>query len=369
LPGGRPINSFFLLGEMESLNRHPRGFYGDHQAGVHPEVMEAILAANTGHVPSYGDDPYTERATAAFKASFSPDAEAYFVFNGSAANVLSIAETTRPTDGVICAETSHIYLDECGAPDKHAKLLPAPAVDGKISPASVDLYIDQLGNQHVSQPRLVSITQPTEVGTVYRPAEVAAVAERAHQSGLLLHMDGSRLPNAAAFLDCDLNEITTEVGVDILSFGGTKNGLLIGEAVVFLNPRLGRNFPFVRKQGLQLASKMRFISAQFEALLTNDLWRRIALHENAIAQQLGDRVRSVDGVEVVYPVEINAVFATLPSAWLHELRERFFFHTLDESEARVRWMSGFDSTVDDVTELSELLVQCSRRYSSERGKS
>ena len=354
---------------MESLSRDDRGFYGDHQTGEHPEVMEAILAANTGHVPSYGDDPFTERASAAFKAHFSPDAKVYFVFNGSAANVLSIAETTRPTDGVICAETSHIYLDECGAPDKHAKLLPAPAIEGKISPDSVDLYVDQLGNQHVSQPRLVSITQPTEVGTVYRPDEVAAVAERAHRSGLLVHMDGSRLPNAAAFLDCSLNEITTEVGVDILSFGGTKNGLLIGEAVVFLNPRLGRNFPFVRKQGLQLASKMRFISAQFEALLTDDLWRRIALHENAMARDLGERVRRVEGLDVVYPVEINAVFATFPSAWLHDLRERFFFHTLDESEARVRWMSGFDTTVEDVTELTELVIQCTGKYKSERGKS
>ena len=347
------------------MNRDIRGFYGDHQAGVHPEVMEAILSANTGHVPSYGDDLFTERASAAFKAQFSSEAQVFFVFNGSAANVLSIAETTRVTDGVICAETAHIYVDECGAPDKYAKLLPAPAVDGKISPAAVDLYIDQLGNQHVSQPRLVSITQPTEVGTVYRPDEVAAVAERAHRSGLMVHMDGSRLPNAAAFLGCDLKEITTDVGVDILSFGGTKNGLLIGEAVVFLNPRLGQDFPYVRKQGLQLASKMRFISVQFEALLTNDLWRRIALHENAMAAELSNRVRRVEGVEVVYPVEINGVFATLPGEWLPDLRERFFFHTIDESEARVRWMSGFDTTAEDVTELSDLVEQCSKTYKSE----
>ena len=343
---------------MASSNRDLRGFYGDHQAGVHPEIMAAILAANAGHVPSYGDDPFTERASKAFKAQFSEDAQVYFVFNGTAANVLSIAETTRPTDAVICAETAHIYVDECGAPEKHAKLLPAPAIDGKISPEAVDLYADQLGNQHVSQPRLVSITQPTEVGTVYRPGEVAAVAERAHRSGLVVHMDGSRLPNAAAFLGCDLKQITTDVGVDILSFGGTKNGLLIGEAVVFLTPKLGKNFPYVRKQGLQLASKMRFISAQFEALLKDDLWRRIALHENAMAQELSSRVRRVEGVEVVYPVEINAVFATLPREWLPKLRERFFFHILDEEEARVRWMSGFDTTVDDVTELSDLVDQC-----------
>ena len=350
------------------MNKHTRGFYGDHQTGVHSEVMEAILAANTGHVPSYGDDPFTERASAAFKAHFSSDAQVYFVFNGSAANVLSIAETTRSTDGVICAETAHIYIDECGAPDKHAKLLPAPAIAGKISPDAVDLYVDQLGNQHVSQPRLVSMTQPTEVGTVYRPHEIAAVAERAHRSGMVVHMDGSRLPNAAAFLDCDLKEITTDVGVDILSFGGTKNGLLIGEAVVFLNPRLGKDFPYVRKQGLQLASKMRFISAQFEALLTDDLWRRIALHENAMAEELSNRVRRVKGVEVVYPVEINGVFATLPPEWLPDLLERFFFHTLDEEEARVRWMSGFDTTIEDVTELSELVIQCSKKYKSDEAR-
>ena len=346
------------------MNKDIRGFYGDHQAGVHPEVMEAILAANTGHVPSYGDDPFTARASAAFKTHFSSEAQVYFVFNGSAANVLSIAETTRVTDGVICSETAHIYIDECGAPDKYAKLLPAPAIEGKISPAAVDLYIDQLGNQHVSQPRLVSITQPTELGTVYRPEEIVAIAERAHCSGLMVHMDGSRLPNAAAFLDCDLKEITTDVGVDILSFGGTKNGLLIGEAVVFLNSRLGKDFPYVRKQGLQLASKMRFISAQFEALLTDDLWRRIALHENAMAEELSSRVQPVEGVEVVFPVEINAVFATLPGEWLPDLRERFFFHTLDPNEARVRWMSGFDTTIDDVNELSDLVHQCSKEHSS-----
>ena len=339
-----------------------RGFYGDHQTGVHPEVLAAILAANEGHVPSYGDDPFTERANAAFREHFSPEAKTYFVFNGSAANVLSIAETARSTDGVICAETSHVFVDECGAPDRHAKLLPAPAVNGKIGADAIDLYIDHLGNQHVSQPRLVSLTQPTEAGTVYRPDEIGALAERAHRSGLLVHMDGSRLPNAAAFLDCGFREITTDVGVDVLSFGGTKNGLLIGEAVVFLNPELGRDFPYVRKQGLQLASKMRFLSAQFEALLGDDLWRRIALHENAMAAELANRVREVDGVEIVYPVEINAVFARIPGAWLEHLEKEFFFATIDPDEAQVRWMSGFDTTMEDVSGLSDLVKWCSKEH-------
>ena len=341
-----------------------RGFYGDHQTGVHPEILAAILAANEGHVPSYGDDPFTERAAAAFREHFSPEARAYFVFNGSAANVLSVAETTRSTDGVICAETSHIFVDECGAADKYAKLLPAPAIDGKISAGAIDLYIDHIGNQHVAQPRLVSLTQPTEAGTVYRPGEIAALAERAHRSGLLVHMDGSRLPNAAAFLDCGFSEITTDVGVDVLSFGGTKNGLLIGEAVVFLNPELGRDFPYVRKQGLQLASKMRFLSAQFEALLGNGLWRRIALHENAMAAELASRVRGVDGVEIVYPVEINAVFARIPPQWLDDLEKEFFFATVDPNEAQVRWMSGFDTTVEDVDRLSDLVKRCSKEHPS-----
>ena len=340
---------------------HKRGFYGDHQAGVHPEILEAIIAANEGHVISYGDDCYTERACSMFKDHFSSDAQVYFVFNGSAANVLSIAEVTHVTDAVICSDTAHIHIDECGAPDKYAKLLAAPAVDGKISADAIDLVVDQIGVQHVAQPRMVSITQPTELGTVYRPDEIAVLADRAHRAGLVVHMDGSRLTNAAAFLGCSFKEITTEVGVDVLSFGGTKTGLLIGEAVVFLDPQLGSRFPFVRKQGLQLASKMRFLSVQFEALLSNELWHRIAEHENAMAGKLANGVGQIPGVNVVYPVEINAVFASFPSHWLPALEARFFFHTIDREEARVRWMSSFDTTDEDVNELTALIMKCSRK--------
>src|SRR5271156_5581013 len=260
-----------------------RSFASDNNAVVHPEVLEALRRANEGHVVGYGSDPHTESAIRKFREEFGADVAVFFVFNGTAANVLSLQALTRPFHAVLCPELSHIYQDECGAPEKFTgcKLVPLAAPDGKLTVETVARAYHGIGDQHHAQPRVISITQSTEMGTVYRPEEIQALARFAHEHGMFLHMDGARIANAAAFLGQNLRQATRDLGVDVLSFGGTKNGIMGGEAVVFFHRELGHDFLYLRKQGMQLASKMRFIAAQFEALLTNDLWRRSAQHANA----------------------------------------------------------------------------------------
>jgi threonine aldolase len=335
--------------------RSSRGFASDNAATIHPSVLAAIAAANVGHVFGYGHDEKTRAVEQMVADQFGTAAQAFFVFNGTAANVLSVRAVCRPWEAVICADTAHLNVDECGAPESIAgvKLLTAPAEDGKLVPDQVQRLVARVGDEHAVQPRLVSISQCTELGTVYTPAEVAALAEVAHGHGLKLHMDGARLGNAAAALGLTLRELSTGAGVDVLSFGGTKNGLLAGEAVVFADPGQGKGFKYLRKQSLQLASKMRFLAAQFEALLTDELWLRCAQQANGMAARLAEAVREIPGLTISRPVQSNAVFARIPVDATAALRERFDFYVWDEASGEVRWMCSWDTTEEDVDQFAQ----------------
>src|SRR6202040_105708 len=282
------------------LMKPTRSFASDNNATVHPEVLEAIRRANYGHVVGYGDDPHTESAVGKFREQFGSDVAVFLVFNGTAANVLSLQALTRPFHAVLCPELSHIYTDECGAPERFTgcKLVPLPAPEGKLTVEAVAEAYHGIGDQHHVQPRVISITQATEMGTVYKPSEIEELARFAHEREMFLHMDGARISNAVAAQRITLRQATRDLGVDVLSFGGTKNGLMGAEAVVFFRPDLAQDFLFVRKQGMQLASKMRYMSAQMEALLTNDLWRRNAEHANLMAQLLEQALRKIPGIKI-----------------------------------------------------------------------
>ena len=325
---------------------HARGFGSDNHAGALPEVLEAIAAANHGHAPSYGHDALTERVEGRFAEHFGDGARTFFVFNGTGANVLALRAMCRPWDGVVCAETAHLNVDEGGAPERMGgiKLLTVPTPDGKLTPELVAPRLVRFDDEHAVQPRVLSITQSSEMGTLYTPDEVTALADQAHEHGLLLHVDGARLANAAAALDVPL--AAAAPGADAISFGGTKAGLLFGEAVVFLRPELADGALYLRKQSMQLASKMRFVAAQFEALLEGERWRGAAGHANAMAARLADGVR--DAVRITQPVQVNAVFAVVAPERAARLREDWFFYTWDEGTGEVRWMCAWDTTVEDV---------------------
>jgi len=338
----------------------PRGFASDNRSGVHPEVLAAIEAANEGHAESYGDDGWTHAAEDLFRKHFGPHAVAYPLFNGTGANVLAIAALTRDYEAVICAAAAHIAVDEGGAPERHtgSKLLTIEVEHGKLTPAEIADFESRRGDKHAAQPRLVSVTQATEVGTVYTIAELAALADTAHELGMLLHVDGARLANAAASLGAGLGEMTTDAGVDAVSFGATKNGGLVGDVILFLREGLAPDFEWVRKQGMQLASKTRFISAQLEAMLgEGELWRRTAEHANAMAARLGRAVEAIDGVELAHPVEANGVFATLPREAIDPVMEAMPghhpFYVWDEGTNCVRWLCSWDTTEEDVDGLIE----------------
>jgi threonine aldolase len=327
-----------------------RSFASDNNAGIHPDVLRSIQSANQGHVVAYGDDAYTRKARRLFERQFGPHVEVFFVFNGTAANCLGLKAFTCSYHAVICARAAHIYVDECGAPEKFtgSKLLPVETINGKLTVDAVGRACQGLGNEHHVQPRVVSITQATEVGTVYRPEELASLARFAHEHQMFLHVDGARIANAAATLGCSLREITRDVGVDVLSFGATKNGALGAEAVVLFDPDRARDFKFYRKQAMQLASKMRFASVQFEALFKNDLWLRNARHANRMAQLLAREARQVPGVRIAYEVEANGVFAQIPRRAIERLQKRYFFYVWDEEPPIVRWMCSWDTTETDI---------------------
>jgi threonine aldolase len=326
------------------------GFASDNYAGALPEVLDAIAAASSGHAPAYGNDEWTARVEGRFRDEFGADARAYLVFNGTGANVVGLRALTNPWDAVVCAETAHLNVDEGGAPERVGglKLLTVATPDGKLTPDLVRPKLARFGDEHAVQPRVISITQSSELGTVYSVDEVRALADLAHDQGLLLHVDGARLANAAAGLDVPLRALTTDVGVDAVSFGGTKAGLVLGEAIVLLRPGLGEGVEYLRKQSMQLASKMRFLAAQFEALLTDSLWVRPAAHANAMAARLAATLAAVDGVEITQPVQANAVFAVIPPAVTKRLRERWHFYVWDERSGEVRWMCSWDTTEEDV---------------------
>lgn len=344
-----------------------RGFASDNHAGVHEEVLQAIAQANKGHVHSYGDDVYTKEAIEVLRQHFGAAAEVFFVFNGTGANVTVLAALTRSFEAVICAETSHLNIDECGAPEQigGVKLLALPTADGKLNPEAVAAKLTGRGDEHQVRPRVISITQTTELGTVYTPEEMAALADCAHEKGLYLHVDGARFANAAAALGVELRAISADVGVDVLSFGGTKNGLMLGEAVVFFDGNLARDYRYARKQGMQLASKMRFIAVQFSALLQGGLWRRSAEHANAMAQLLESQVRGLPGIEITQHRQANAVFVRLPKEIIPILQEQFFFYEWDAAAGEVRWMTAFDTSAEDV----EVFVACIKKTLRERKSS
>jgi threonine aldolase len=327
-----------------------KGFASDNYAPAHPEMLAAIAEANTGHATPYGADPWTARAEALLQQHFGEQARSYLVFNGTGANVLCFRALCRPWESVVCAATAHVNVDEGGAPERIAgsKLHALATPDGKLTPELVATRLGRKGDEHVVQPRVVSISQSTELGTRYSPQELSELAAFAHEHDLLLHVDGSRLANAAAALDVPLRAIATDAGVDALSFGGTKNGLLFGEAVVIVRPELADGLLYLRKQTLQLASKGRFLAAQFIALLEGDLWRRSAAHANAMAARLAAAVHDAPGVRITQVVQSNGVFAVLPPAATEALQRSWHFYTWDEATGEVRWMCSWDTTPDEV---------------------
>lgn len=341
------------------LNKTTRSFASDNNAGVHPEVLEAIARANQGHVVAYGDDPYTRSAVARFEEHFGEGIDVFYTFNGTGANVLGLQALNRPYHAVLCSEHAHIYTDECGAPEKHTgcKLIPLPNPDGKITLDAVRHAYHGIGDQHHVQARVISITQSTEMGTVYQAGEIQALARFAHEHEMFLHVDGARIANAAASLGQTLRQATRDLGADVLSFGGTKNGILGGEAVVFFNRKLSTDFLYLRKQGMQLASKMRFIAVQFEALLTDDLWRRSAQHANHMARLLEAELRRIPQVKIVWKVEANGVFAQIPRHAIQKIKDRYFFYMWIEEESIVRWMCSFDTTEEDVKEFAKVVAE------------
>ncbi len=325
-------------------------FASDNYAGIHPEVLQAIIAVNDGPAIAYGNDEYTHAATEQLKKQFGNNAEAFFVFNGTGANVTAICALTKPYEAVICTDKAHIQVDECGAPEKLSgcKLLLVPAVQGKITVENSVKHLQRVGDQHAVQPRVISLSQSTEYGTVYTLEELRELAHFAHSHGLYVHMDGARLANAAAHLQTDLKTITEAANVDVLSFGGTKNGLMIGEAVVFFNSALAQSFLFIRKQHMQLASKMRFIAAQFQALLANNLWLNNARHANAMAQLLAQELGKIKSIRITHPVEANAIFAIMPKTLIEKLQERYYFYVWDESLSEVRLMTSFNTSEEEI---------------------
>ena len=336
-----------------------RFFASDNSATVHPAIMEALNEANRGHAMAYGEDEWTQAANRVFKDLFGRRAEVFFVYNGTGANVIGLQTALSSYHGVICSDVSHINCDECGAPENYlgAKLLPVPTSDGRIKPDQVLPFLSVRGNVHHSQPKIVSLTQATECGTVYDSDCVREIARICHKNDMYLHMDGARISNAAVSLDLDLGEITGRLGVDMLSLGGTKNGVMFGEAIVVWRRELAENLTYIRKQGMQLASKMRFISAQFATLFGTDLWRENALHANGLARELAARLRSTPTVEIVYPVEANGVFARFPRPALSRIQEEVFFHEWDSEAGIVRLMLSFDSTMEDVEALMAIVRQ------------
>ena len=333
-----------------------RGFASDNYSGIHPEVLAAIAAANDGHEVAYGEDAYTRRLQEVLRGHFGDDALAFPVFNGTGANVVGLQSMLPRWGAVVTASTAHINVDEGGAPERVAgiKLLAVPTHDGKLTPELIDREAWGWGDEHRAQPLVVSITQSTELGTVYSPAEVRAIADHAHERGMRLHMDGARLSNAAASLGVPLRALTTDAGVDVLSYGGTKNGAMIAEAIVVLDPAASEGLRYLRKLDMQLASKMRFVSAQLLALLDGDLWLRNATHANTMAARLRAAVEagtadgSIRGVVFTQPTQANALFATLPPGVADRLRESFRFYDWDRRTNEVRWVCSFDTTESDV---------------------
>jgi threonine aldolase len=329
-------------------------FASDNAAAAHPTVIDAIARANEGHALAYGADPITRRVESMFDVLFDAEVATYLVWGGTGANVMALTSLLGPGDSVVCTDVAHINVDEAGAPERitGSKLLDVPNTDGRLVASQIDELAHLLGNEHHAQPSVVSITQPTELGTLYSPSQVAAICETAHRHGMRVHLDGARIANATAALGGDrraLRSFTVDAGVDVVSFGGTKGGLIGGEAVVFLDPALARRARHVRKLVTQLPSKMRYVAAQFEAILSDDLWIDLAAHANSMASLLYERTAAIDGIHIERAPEVNSVFPTLPRHVADPLREWSFFWDWDMPRGLYRWMTAWDTTEDDVS--------------------
>jgi len=334
-----------------------RGFASDNNSGVHPDVMEQIARVNRGHVVGYGGDRYTEQAQEMLREHLGSEAEIFFVFTGTAANVLGLAGVTQSWNSVITASTAHIEQDECGAPEKFTgcKVLTVDTPDGKLKTEYLTRHMHGFGFEHHSQPKVISVSQVTEMGTVYTVEEIRALADFAHNHGMLLHMDGARLANAAVSLNLPFRAFTTDAGVDILSFGGTKNGMMYGEAVCFLRPGLAEGFKYLRKQGMQLASKMRFIAAQYTAYFTHNLWKECAGHSNSMALELQKRLSLIGGIKITQKVESNGIFVIMPREVAETLRREYFFYPWNEETSEYRLMTSWDTSLDEIEHFSKRL--------------
>ena len=334
-----------------------RSFASDNNAGAHPEMIEAVKAANKGHVIAYGGDPITDRAIKLFKKHFGRDVAVYFVFGGTGANVLGLKAITQSHNAIICVDGGHVDYDECGAPEKFTgcKVISIPSSNGKLRVEQIKPFLHLLGNEHHIQPRVIAISQATEMGTVYTKKELKTLSTFAHDNNMLLHVDGARIANAAVSLDASLKEITADAGVDVLSFGGTKNGMMYGEAVIFFDPKLAAEFKYIRKQGMHLPSKMRYISAQFEALLSHNLWKRSAARSNRMAQILATELAKIPKIKITQPVESNGVFAIIPPKYIPRLQNKYWFYVWNEEISEVRFMASFDTTKEDIQDFVALV--------------
>lgn len=335
-------------------------FGSDNHSGIHPAILKAIENANVGHAAAYGDDLLTAEAKDTVREVFGIDGEVVFMFNGTGANVLALRSITRPYNAVFCATTAHTWNNECGAPECHTgcKFITVPETDGKITPAQIEPHLLVAGNMHHNQPAAVSVAQSTEVGTFYTPDELRSLADFAHANGMYLHVDGTRLANAIAAADCSPREMITDTGVDVLSFGGTKNGMLLGESVVYVNNTIGWDAVFHRKQLMQLASKMRFISAQFEAYLTGDLWLENARHANSMAAYLAESISGIAGLAIPYSVQTNMVYIRVSDDCIPLLKERGYYRNVDEADpGLIRYVCSFDTAKEDIDALATSLKE------------
>ena len=336
-----------------------RSFASDNNSGVHPLVMEAIAKANDNHAVGYGDDPWTAAATDKIRAVFGPSADPFFVFNGTGANSVALQAVTRPFNSILCATTAHIYVDECGAPARMTgcAVTPIPTPDGKLTPELIRPYLCNFGVCHHSQPKAVYISQVSELGAVYTIEEVRALADLLHAYHMYLHMDGARLANACAHLNCTMKQVTVDAGVDILSFGGTKNGMMMGESVISFRPEISENLAFYRKQSAQLASKLRYLSAQFIPYLTDNLWLENALRANISAEKLADVLRQYPEIHFTQAVESNQLFFTIPEKPLKKLQEKYFFYMWNEANREARLVTSWDTSGEDIARFEQDLKE------------
>jgi threonine aldolase len=328
-------------------------FLSDNNSGVHPNILGAMVKANEGHVFPYGNDAYTKKAELKFKELFGQNTEVYFVLNGTAANIIALSSALRPYESIICTDSAHINGDECGAVERFtgSKLLQVPNVNGKISIDDIKKMIKLKGNFHRTQPKMISISQCSEFGTVYTVEEIKEISKFARENDLYLHVDGSRISNAAVSLNTNFKEMITEAGVDILSFGGSKNGLMFGEAIVILNPNISEDLKYIRKQGMQLISKMRYISAQFLEYLENDLYYKNAKQANDMAMLLNNELKNIKEIEIIYPVQSNMIFMKVPKNIIKYIENKYEFYTIDENDGSIRFVTSFDTTKKDIENL------------------